>query len=136
MLEFKKQGNTKTEIFFCEFKGLQRVDKLYITPRTLTSRNIISKSLREKKYSTIGLALAKSLATVKYQTARNYVTLVRLFTISSAESRENSSNSLWAATVIYFKNILEIISLNKGNRKCCDRALDKSCSKGTAMFSR
>lgn len=48
MLEFKKQGNTKTEMFFYEFKGLQRVDKLYITLRTLTSRNNISKSLREK----------------------------------------------------------------------------------------
>lgn len=48
MLEFKKQGNTKTEMFSYEFKGLQRVDKLYITPRTLTSRNNISKRLREK----------------------------------------------------------------------------------------
>lgn len=103
-------------MFFYEFKGLQHIDKLYITPRTLRSRNNISKRFREKKYSTIGLALAKSLATVKYQNAWNYVTLVKLFTISSAESRENSSNSLWAATVIYFKNTLEIISLNKGNK--------------------
>lgn len=37
------------EMFFCEFKGIQHVDKLYITPRALTSRNSISKRLREKK---------------------------------------------------------------------------------------
>lgn len=50
MLEFKKkkQVNTKMEMFFCEFKDTQSVDKLYITPRALTSRSNISKKLREK----------------------------------------------------------------------------------------
>lgn len=39
----------------------------------------------------------------KYQIAWNYITLEKLVTVSSSESRENSSNSLWAFVVIFFK---------------------------------
>lgn len=107
MLQFKRQGNTKMEMFFCKFEGIRRADELCITPRTLTCSSNISE-IPEREVFQHWSALRKSLAIDKYQMVWNYVTLEKLFTISLTESRENSSNSSWAIVVIFSKMYCKI----------------------------
>lgn len=59
-LGFKRQGNTKMEMFFCEAEGIRRADELCITPRTLTHSSNISE-IPERKVFYHWIAREKNL---------------------------------------------------------------------------